>query len=41
MARGLGDAGLRQEMVSQGLIQAARFTWDKAARQLADTLNKM
>jgi len=41
MARALADADLRQEMVSQGLAQAARFTWEKAARQLADTLNRM
>jgi len=41
MGRALGDAGLRQEMTSKGLAQAARFTWEKAARQLLDTLNGM
>jgi glycosyltransferase involved in cell wall biosynthesis len=34
MGRALGDAGLRREMISRGLAQAARFTWERAARQL-------
>ena len=34
MARGLGDAGLRREMITRGLAQATRFTWEQAARQL-------
>jgi glycosyltransferase involved in cell wall biosynthesis len=37
MARVLGDAGLRREMVAKGLAQAKRFTWEKAARQLLDS----
>jgi len=32
--RGLEDAGLRQAMVDRGFVQAARFTWERAARQL-------
>ena len=34
MARVLGDVGLRQQMIARGFAQAARFTWEKAARQL-------
>jgi glycosyltransferase involved in cell wall biosynthesis len=34
MAWALGNADLRQEMVTRGLAQAAQFTWEKAARQL-------
>jgi glycosyltransferase involved in cell wall biosynthesis len=34
----LGDEALRREMVSRGLAQAARFTWDRAAHQLLDVL---
>ena len=34
MSRVLADADLRQEMIDRGLAQAARFTWEKAARQL-------
>ncbi len=30
----LEDEGQRQEMVAQGLVQAAQFTWERAARQL-------
>jgi glycosyltransferase involved in cell wall biosynthesis len=36
MRRGLGDQTLRQEMISKGLAQAARFSWELAARR---TLN--
>jgi glycosyltransferase involved in cell wall biosynthesis len=36
MRRGLGDQTLRQEMISKGLAQAARFSWEMAARR---TLN--
>ena len=34
MSRALADAALRKEMIDRGLAQAARFTWEKAARQL-------
>jgi glycosyltransferase involved in cell wall biosynthesis len=36
IARVLEDAGLRREMAARGLAQAARFTWEQAARQLLD-----
>ncbi len=35
MARGLEETDLRREMITRGLAQAARFTWERAARQLA------
>ena len=38
MARALEDANLRREMVARGLAQAARFTWEQAARQLLGTM---
>jgi glycosyltransferase involved in cell wall biosynthesis len=41
MARVLGDADLRQAMIARGLQQAARFTWERAARQLLDTLETL
>jgi glycosyltransferase involved in cell wall biosynthesis len=41
MARVLGDAGLRREMVAKGLAQAKRFTWEKAARQLLDSFETL
>ncbi len=44
MGRVLEDEGLRGEMVARGLAQAARFTWDGAARQLLavfDVLGRM
>ena len=34
MVRALEDTDLRQAMVARGLVQAARFTWEQAARQL-------
>ena len=34
MARGLEETDLRREMITRGLAQAARFTWERAARQL-------
>lgn len=34
MARALEDADLRRDMIAAGLAQAARFTWERAARQL-------
>ncbi|RLC86644.1 MAG: glycosyltransferase family 1 protein [Chloroflexi bacterium] len=37
MARVLEDAELRREMIARGLEQAARFTWERAARQLLGT----
>ncbi len=36
MARALEDTDLRQEMAARGFAQAARFTWERAARQLRD-----
>ena len=39
MARVLQDVGLQQDMIARGRSQAARFTWEKAARQLLDTLD--
>jgi glycosyltransferase involved in cell wall biosynthesis len=38
IARMLEDADLRREMIAKGLAQAARFTWEQAARQLLDAL---
>ena len=35
LARALEDTGLRQEMIARGLAQAARFTWERAARRLS------
>jgi glycosyltransferase involved in cell wall biosynthesis len=34
MQQALEDAHLRRELVARGLAQAARFTWEQAARQL-------
>jgi glycosyltransferase involved in cell wall biosynthesis len=34
MARALEETDLRREMITRGLAQAARFTWERAARQL-------
>jgi len=39
LARALGDADLRREMVTRGLAQAARFTWEQAAHQLLATFD--
>jgi glycosyltransferase involved in cell wall biosynthesis len=41
MARMLEDAELRREMAVKGLAQAARFTWQKAARQLMDAFEAL
>lgn len=38
MARLLEDAGLARGMAAAGPAQAARFTWDRAARQLLDAM---
>jgi glycosyltransferase involved in cell wall biosynthesis len=41
LRRALEDGDLRRDMVTSGLAQAARFTWERAARQLSaafDTL---
>ncbi len=38
MACVLADSALGREMVTKGLVQAARFTWDRAARQLLDAI---
>ncbi|MBL7064272.1 MAG: glycosyltransferase family 4 protein, partial [Anaerolineae bacterium] len=37
LARVLENADLRQRMITRGLAQAARFTWDQAARRLLST----
>jgi glycosyltransferase involved in cell wall biosynthesis len=34
LVRTLEDADLRREMIARGFAQAARFTWEQAARQL-------
>ena len=39
MAHVLEDADLRQTMVDRGLAQAARFTWEKAARRHLNTFD--
>ncbi len=41
MDRVLRDANLRQKLVDRGLAQAARFSWEQAARQLQATFNEM
>ena len=38
MAHALEDTGLRQGMIARGRTQAARFTWEQAARQLLGIL---
>ena len=40
MTRALHDTGLRREMVAKGLVQAARFTWQRAAGQLLSTFDR-
>jgi glycosyltransferase involved in cell wall biosynthesis len=39
MRRVLEDSGLRREMIARGVAQAARFTWERAARQLRDVFD--
>ncbi len=39
MTRVLEDDDLRREMIDRGLAQAARFTWERAARQLLGLFN--
>jgi glycosyltransferase involved in cell wall biosynthesis len=41
MVRALEDADLRREMIDKGLAQAARFTWEGAARQLLDVFEAL
>ena len=41
LARVLEDAGLRRQMISNGLAQAARFTWEQAARQLLGSFDAL
>ena len=41
MARALGDRPLRAELVRRGLEQAARFTWQRCARQVLDVLESV
>jgi alpha-1,3-rhamnosyl/mannosyltransferase len=36
--RALEDRELRKRMVDRGLAQAARFTWERSARQLRDVI---
>ena len=40
MERALMDETLRAEMKAKGLRQAARFTWDRAAKQLLDAFDR-
>ena len=41
MRRVLKDSGLRREMIARGVAQAARFTWERAARQLLDVFGSL
>ena len=41
MHRVLEDGDLRQGMVARGAAQAARFTWERAARQLLDVFDSL
>ena len=41
MACALEEADLRQGMIARGLAQAARFSWERAARQLVDTFDAL
>jgi len=41
MARVLEDPDLRRGMIARGLEQAARFTWERAARQLLTALETL
>jgi glycosyltransferase involved in cell wall biosynthesis len=41
MRRVLEDSGLRREMIARGVAQAARFTWERAARQLVDVFGPL
>jgi glycosyltransferase involved in cell wall biosynthesis len=41
MARALEDDDLRGKMIAEGLTQAARFTWEGAARQLLDSFEAL
>lgn len=41
MTCALEEADLRQGMIAKGLAQAARFSWERAARQLVDTFDAL
>jgi glycosyltransferase involved in cell wall biosynthesis len=41
MVRAFGEEELREEMVDRGLAQAAKFTWERSARQLLDVLESL
>ncbi len=41
MTRALEDTSLRQGMIERGLVQAAKFTWERAACQLLDTFDTL
>jgi glycosyltransferase involved in cell wall biosynthesis len=41
MQRLLSDAALRREMIARGLVQARRFTWAQAAKQLLDVYEQV
>lgn len=41
LLRALTDEPLRQEMIARGLRQAARFTWEQAARQLLAAFDRL
>jgi glycosyltransferase involved in cell wall biosynthesis len=41
LRRVLDDEALREEMIAKGKSQAARFTWERAARQLLETFQSL
>ncbi len=41
MTRALEETDLRQGMIERGLVQAAKFTWERAACQLLDTFDTL
>jgi glycosyltransferase involved in cell wall biosynthesis len=41
MRRVLEDSRLRREMIARGVAQAARFMWERAARQLLDVFDSL
>jgi glycosyltransferase involved in cell wall biosynthesis len=40
LARVLGDAALRAELVTKGRARAAQFTWEEAARRTRDVYRR-
>ena len=37
----MGDDGLREEMIKQGISQAKKFSWEKCAEETAKVYRKM